>query len=192
MTMAEIIPVPGSSIRYWWVFILRGLLFLIVGFLPIFYPLESYVTLSILFGVTILITGIIELIYALSDRKIKGWGWRLFAAIIDIVLGIILISNIRISLAVLPFFVGFWFFFRGITMLTLSRAIKNNRSTWWLITGGVLLIVFSFLIIINPVFGALTIIIWTAIGCITAGIFSIILAFRLKRTKTKGGIYEIQ
>src|SRR4051812_39915940 len=104
--MATITPTSDGSVRYWWIFLLRGILFLIVGFLTFRYPIASYLTLSIFFGATMFVTGVIELIYALQHRKTKGWGWRLFAAIIDFVLGIILIINIGISMAVLPFMVS--------------------------------------------------------------------------------------
>ncbi len=178
--MATITPVAGSSVRYWWIFLLRALLFLLAAFLTFRYPVESYLTLSILFGVTMLLTGIIELIYALSNRKTKGWGWRLFAAIVDLILGIILVMNIGLSMAVLPFFVGFWFLFRGITLLSFSGIGSGTGSKVWMIAGGILLLFVALLIMIHPVIGALTIISWTAIGFFAAGIFNIILAFQLK------------
>lgn len=179
--MSTITPVPdSSSVRYWWVFLLRGLLFLVVGFLTFRYPLESYLALSVIFGATMFVTGVIELVYALSSRGIKGWGWRLFAGIVDLVLGIILILNIGISMAVLPFFVGFWFLFRGITLLSFSGVVKSAGTTPWLIAGGILLILFAILILINPAFGAITIVTWTGVAFIAGGIFSIVLAFQLK------------
>ena len=186
--MPTITPIADSSVRYWWIFLFRGILFVIVGFLTFRYPLASYLTLSIFFGATMFITGVIELIYALEHRKTKGWGWRLFAAVIDLVLGIILVLNIGISMAVLPFMVSFWFMFRGITMISFSGVVKDSGSTVWLITGGVLLILFALLIMIDPALGVLTIITWTAVGFIIAGTFSAVLAFRLKRTHN--GLHE--
>ena len=119
--MATITPIAGSDVRYWWIFLLRALLFLIAGFLTVRYPIESYLALSIFFGVTMLLTGIIELVYAISHRKEKGWGWRLFAAIVDLILGVILVMNLGLTMAILPFFVGFWFLFRGSLFRFASR-----------------------------------------------------------------------
>ena len=178
-----IVPVAGRNVRYWWIFLLRGLLFIIAGVITFRYPLESYVTLSIFFGVMMLFTGILELTFTLSTRKIKGWGWRLAASIIDLILGIILILDIRISMAVLPFLVSFWFLFRGITMLSFSGVVRNAGSTAWMITGGILLIFFAILIMINPVLGALTIVTWTGLAFIVAGIFNIILTIQLKKAQ---------
>ncbi|HTE26921.1 HdeD family acid-resistance protein [Flavitalea sp.] len=193
--MPTITPVVGSGVRYWWVFLLRALLFLIAGFLTFRYPIESYLTLSILMGVTMLLTGIIEMVYALSNRKTNGWGLRLFAAIVDLILGIILVMNIGLSMAVLPFFVGLWFLFRGITLLSFSGIARDTASMAWMIAGGILLISVALLIMIQPVIGALTIITWTAIGFFAAGIFNIVLAFQLKgadKILIKGDLNEIQ
>jgi len=182
-----IFPVVGRNVRYWWIFLLRGLLFVIAGVFTFRYPFESYVTLSIFFGVTMLFTGILELIFTLSTPKINGWGWRLAGSLIDLILGIILILDIGISMAVLPFLVSFWFLFRGITLLSFSGVVRNGGSTAWMIIGGILLIFFAILIMINPVLGALTIVTWTGLAFIVAGIFNIILTIQLKKAQHSSG-----
>ena len=181
--MAEVI-VHRVEARHWWLFILRGILFLIAGFLTFRYPLESYITLSIFFGVTMFVTGIIELYYVFSNRRTQGWGWRFAAALIDFILGIVLILNINITMAVLPFLVSIWFLFRGIAMMSFTGVLKDTGSIAWLVTGGILLILLAVLILFDPAFGAITIITWTGIAFIVAGIFNIVLAFKLKAGST--------
>lgn len=178
--MATITPIAGSDTRYWWIFLLRALLFLVAGFLTLRYPLESYLTLGVLFGVTMLLTGVVEVVFALSRRKSKGWGWRLFSGIVDLVLGVLLVLNIGLTMTVLPIFVGVWFLFRGVTLLSLSGVMKESRSRPWLIAGGVLMILVSIVMVIFPVIGAIAIITWTAVGFVMAGIFNIVLAMQLK------------
>jgi len=73
-------------------------------------------------------------------------------------------------------------------MISFSGVVKDTGSTVWLITGGVLLILFALLIMINPALGALTVITWTGLGFTIAGIFSVVLAIRLKRTHN--GLHE--
>jgi uncharacterized membrane protein HdeD (DUF308 family) len=178
--MATITPIAGSDVRYWWIFLLRALLFLIAGFLTVRYPIESYVALSIFFGVTMLLTGIIELVYAISHRKEKGWGWRLFAAIVDLILWRNPRDESRAHYGYITILRGLWFLFRGITLISFSGIVRDTGNTAWMIVGGILLIIVAALIMIHPAIGALTIITWTAIGFFAAGIFNIILAFQLK------------
>jgi hypothetical protein len=166
-----------SNIRHWWMFLLRGLLFILLGIYMISAPFRSYVALSFLFGVIILLAGIAELLYAYANRHTGGWGWRLLLGIIDLGLGIILVTNVVVSMSVLSFVVGIWFLFKGFSLLSFAGILHRS---FWIIAGGILTILFALLIIFNPVIGAMTIVLWTAYGFIIAGIFNGLLAFRLK------------
>ena len=158
-------------------FLLRGLLFILLGVYMFSAPFRSYVALSLLFGIIVLIAGVVELIHAFSNRHTRSWWWHLLVGIIDLVLGIVLVSNITVSMTVLPFVLGVWFLFRGVSLLTLSSAV---RQSFWVIAGGILTILFALLLMFNPAFGAITIVSWTAVAFIIAGIFNGLLAFRLK------------
>jgi uncharacterized membrane protein HdeD (DUF308 family) len=166
-----------SNTQHWWMFLLRGLLFIILGIYMIGSPLRSYMALSFLFGIIILLAGVTELLYAYTNRHTGGWVWRLLLGIIDLVLGIILVTDISASMSVLPFVLGIWFLFKGFSLLGFAGILQRP---FWVITGGVLMILFAMLVIVNPAIGAMTIVLWTAFAFIIAGIFNSLLAFRLK------------
>ena len=46
---------------------------------------------------------------------------------------------------------------------------------------GILGLLFSFILIWNPLFAAITIVVWTGLAFIATGIFSVLISFRLKR-----------
>jgi len=48
---------------------------------------------------------------------------------------------------------------------------------------GVVGIVFSFILLANPVLGGMTVVIWTGLALITSGCYSAYLAFKLKKLK---------
>jgi uncharacterized membrane protein HdeD (DUF308 family) len=50
----------------------------------------------------------------------------------------------------------------------------------WLLALGILGLLFSFVLLWNPLLAGLTIVIWTGCAFITIGIFRIILSFKLK------------
>ena len=167
-----------NNIRNWWVFLLRGILFIALGIYMFMAPVASYITLSFFFGVIVLLAGVAELLYAYTNRHHKGWGWRLFSGIIDLVLGIILVSNLAVSMSVLPFVMAAWFFFRGFSLFSFAAVVSGS---WWLNLGGVLSVLFALLILFHPAIGAITIVLWTAFAFFITGIFNVLLAFRLKR-----------
>jgi uncharacterized membrane protein HdeD (DUF308 family) len=61
--------------------------------------------------------------------------------------------------------------------------LAGNRAphSWFLVAGGVIVAVFGFFVLINPVFGGVTIVIWAAIALVVMGVMNILLSLRLKR-----------
>ena len=111
-----------------------------------------------------------------------NWGWVLAGGIIDLLLGIWLISSPLLSITVLPFVVGFMLMFRSMMAMGFAFDLKDfPDSGWgWLLALGILGLLFSFVLLWNPLFAGLTIVIWTGCAFITIGIFRIILSFKLK------------
>jgi uncharacterized membrane protein HdeD (DUF308 family) len=166
------------SLRHWWVFLLRGLLFIITGIYMICSPASSYVALGFLFGLVIFLAGIAELLHAIRKHETDNRAWHLMLGIIDILLGLILMAHVAAGITILRIVVGIWFIFRGMSLFGFSRL---TGQSWVLILGGILTVFFGLLVIFNPVFGAMTIILWTAIAFIITGIFNVMLAFMLRK-----------
>ena len=170
----------------WWLLAIIGILMIGLGFWVYSNPVENYIALSIMFSVIMLTSGIMEISFAISNSKIlKGWGWILSAGIFDLILGTILITHEDLTMAVLPIFFGIWLIFRGITQLSRGLLLKDaDFPNWgWSIFGGVLVISFGFMVTYNPIFGAESIVIWTALSLIILGIFTLLFSFILKKTK---------
>ena len=88
-----------NSGKYWYLPMITGIIFVSVGVWLLRPPLGSYVTLAMLFSFTFLIAGLIEIIYAISLRKvIDSWGWSLAGGIVDFLIGVLLVSQPEISI----------------------------------------------------------------------------------------------
>src|ERR1700753_789357 len=96
------------SIRLWWVILIRGILFIAVGIYMICSPETGFETLGFLFGLTIFLTGIAELIRATKDSTTGGRGWHIFLGIVDLIIGGVLMGHIAASVAILRIIVGVW------------------------------------------------------------------------------------
>lgn len=82
------------AVKNWWLSLLVGLLYIIVAIYLMFAPLASYVALSILFSVSMFVSGLFEIAFALANKKgISSWGWYLAGGIIDLILGIFLMAS---------------------------------------------------------------------------------------------------
>ncbi|MFB6457026.1 HdeD family acid-resistance protein [Chitinophaga sp. Hz27] len=184
--MSNLLSTIRSNVKYWWLYLINGIIFIIAGFIVFSNPFSSYVILSIFFAVTLFVTGIAEISFAVSNRQnMYGWGWSLASGIIDVVVGFMLMIYPAVSMAVIPLFLGFWFLFRGISLIVFSIQLSMEKiPNWgWLLIGGILLVMVSIYILDNPTIGVAAILGILAAGFWMAGVFSIIFAFRLRRVK---------
>ncbi|MGR8934941.1 MAG: HdeD family acid-resistance protein [Gammaproteobacteria bacterium] len=173
-----------DAVKHWYLSLILGIFFIFAGFWVLQTPVESYLALSILFSLTFFVNGIAEIFYYTTNRQtVSNWGWGLTGGIIDLLFGLWLIASPLLSAAVLPFVVGFMLLFRSSTAMAVSFDMKSHGThEWWLLLIiGILGLIFSFMILFNPVFGGMTIVIWTALALLSIGLFRIMLAFKLKR-----------
>ncbi|MFV0590105.1 MAG: HdeD family acid-resistance protein [Draconibacterium sp.] len=170
--------------KNWWVPLLIGILLIITGVWTLFSPAASYVALSILFSTIFLISGILEIYFAVANRnEMHNWGWNLAFGILTTIFGLLLLINPEISMVTLPFYVGFIIMFRSIMAIgwaTDLRSIPGVRSGNIMILA-ILGLIFSFILLWNPLFAGLTIVIWTGLGFLFVGGSSINLSFQLRK-----------
>lgn len=177
-----------SSAKNWWLSLLLGVLFILLGLWVISTPLSSYISLSVFFSISIFISGIFGIVFSISNRKqMEGWGWHLAGALLDIIIGTLLLAHPLLTMAILPIYVGVWVLFRGVFGIGLSFQLKSfGTPRWgWLLFVGITTVLFSFLLLLNPVFAGLSIVYMTAMAFIALGVFRVILAFDLKKIHKK-------
>jgi len=175
-----------NSVKHWYVSLIIGIIFIILGVYIFTTPLETYVSLSTLFSISYIISGIMDIFFSLENNKfLKGWGWHLTGGILTLAVGIYLIVYPAISMMVLPIFVGFTMLFRSFQLLGFAFELKELQVLNWgnaAITS-VLGIILSLLLLGNPLFTGMSIVTLTAMSCIFVGIATVFLAFNLKKLK---------
>jgi len=179
----EIINATKNATKHWYLSLILGILFIGVGIWVFMTPVSSYITLSILFSVTIFVSGLSEIIYSISNRKeMDNWGWVLTGGIIDLLFGLWLMASPLLSIAILPFVVGFMLMVRSMMAIGLAFDLKDfSDSGWgWLLALSILGLLFSFVLLWNPAFAGLTLVICTGCAFVTLGVYRIILSFKLK------------
>src|SRR4051794_7069907 len=137
-----------ENIRYdvknWWWFLVTGLFFIAAGVAIYAKPAESYLSLSVLFSLLMISTGLNQIFFSTSNSPIlKGWGWILASGILDLALGTYLLVYPIITMVTLPYFVGFWMLIRAFYLMGFSFELKNlSMSGWgWLLFGAIVVLV---------------------------------------------------
>jgi uncharacterized membrane protein HdeD (DUF308 family) len=175
-----------DTIKHWYLILLLGIIFIVAGIWVFITPAAAYFTLCVFFSVTFLITGVIEIYFSILYRKaLDSWGWSLVFGILDFLVGVILISQPQISIAVLPLFVGFVVLFRSIMAIGWAIELKKYKTLNWgmSLTAGILGVLFSLILLWNPVFAGLTLVFYTGFAFVMVGIFQIYRSLSLRSLK---------
>lgn len=168
--------------KYWWLTLIIGILSVVCGIWVFRNPVESYLALAIYFSLMFILFGISEIVNAFASQLYRNWGWGFAMGIIDLVIGFILLNNVEWAADMLPYLVGFILMFVGISFIGQSSQMQTLRiPNWgWVLTGGIMTLIFAFLIVFHPLFGVFNIIIWTGLAFIFGGISAIFYSFALK------------
>lgn len=175
----------SRAIKNWWLLLLLGIATFIVGVFIFTYPGESYLAMSVAFGVLMLASGLVNIVLAAStDNIVIGRGWLLASGIIELILGFILVMNVHISAMVLPLILGFWLMIRSFGMIGTGSDLMSAKVSGgsWTVFVGVLLLICSVMILVQPIwFGVEAVVIWVGISFLMGGIAMSVFAFQLKR-----------
>jgi len=172
-----------QAVKYWWISPIIGLIAIILGFWCIADPLSTLVVIGALFIAGFLVSGIFEIIFAISNKNtLKGWGWTLASGLIDILFALLLLAIPMGTIAALLFLVGFWVMFQSIWLIGTSIELQRNgiKGWVWSLIGGILGIIFAFILISNPAFAAGFIVYLLGFSLMLYGVIRIYYGFRLR------------
>ena len=186
--MSNAISAITGTIKNWWVFLIIGILLLIGSYYMFSTPVESFVGLAGLFSALILVSGLFRIFFALTNKDdIENFGLYLAGGVLDVIVGFLLLKYPGITIVLFSLFIGFWLLFRGFNVISISFQVKKlEDSNWfWILLFGILVVIFAFMAIINPLIGASYLVITLALAIMFAGIANIFLALRLRKVKSK-------
>ena len=184
--MKTLLQTITKSVKHWYIPLIIGIILVAVGAYVFTVPLATYVTLTMLFSISFIIKGILEIYFSIQNHKIlQGWGWYLVSGLLSLAGGIVLLINPSISIVILPFVVGFTLLFISFQFLGFSFEMKDLGVLNWGNTAvfSVLGIIFSFLLIASPQIAGISLVVVTGLAFILTGIASIVLSFDLRKVK---------
>ena len=186
--MATLIEQFKNLTRYWWALLILGIAIVVVGVMIFVNPQGSYLGMTLAFGIVILVSGIMQLAMSITEKYLPGRGWLIAGAVIEIILGIILLCNPALSAVTLPFFLAFWLLFRGFNLIGFAsdmRALKVS-GMGWTIAAAVLLIICALLILFSPmIIGTAAVVTLVGVGFLLAGLAVIVFSFQLLSIKSR-------
>ncbi|MEE4257718.1 MAG: DUF308 domain-containing protein [Bacteroidales bacterium] len=140
--------------RNWWVLLVNGLLAILFGGLSLFATEALMLSISMYFGLLILIGGILLLFGAWDkQRKQRGYSMMLTEGIISIVLGILIMIFPGQTLKLFFIFIGIWALLLGLFKIYVGILLKGMDSYRNIfILGGIVLFVIGLVMLLDPAY----------------------------------------
>jgi uncharacterized membrane protein HdeD (DUF308 family) len=164
--------------------IVTAVLLILLGVVCIFNPGAGFASAAWLMGLLILCSGISSLIFGLRAQAfLPNAGSTTLLALFQIVVGLMLATNILASQVALIAVFAMWVMFEGISLAVLSIDYKKGGyDRWWLMTLlGVCSILLGFLALRKPESTGAFLGILLGLGILANGIVRIIAFFALRR-----------
>ncbi len=120
----------ASAAKFWWLFIVSGLLWLIIGIIVLRLDAQSLATVGYLVGFMLILTGIEQFFVASAVAGWK-WVWILFG-VFFLIGGIWAVFNPIGTSAALAASLGLLFILIAVFWFIEAFATKDANSLWWL------------------------------------------------------------
>ena len=173
--------------RWWWTFILRGLLAIAFGVLAFVAPVWGVAILVALFGAWALIDGVTNIWTGIRTRNAdRNWWLAILEGLVSVAVGLIAFALPGFAAEVLVLLIGVWAIVTGVFQIWAAIRLRDRiRGEFWLGLAGVASILFGVILLVFPVQGALALVWLIGSGAIAIGVLLTILGWRLR------GVHEM-
>lgn len=183
--LEKIIRKAGNVVKHWWLILLSGILSIIAGIIVFCNPVESYISLSIFFGILALVTGIVKIVTAITSRNyFLMRSYSVTGGIFDLLVGLFLLIYPQMTLVILPVVLGIWMLYHSIMIISLGGDMRSFEvpGSSWTTAGGIILMILSILIIVNPLqIGTASVVLLTGAGLVCFGIMLSLISLKLRK-----------
>ncbi|NLI63015.1 MAG: hypothetical protein GX362_06450 [Methanosarcinaceae archaeon] len=196
--------VNNKSFRWWWLILLKGILYLTVGIIFIIEPnisyfLTSYLMILILSG-ALIFAGISGCAFFVTLRKFsKHFIWGFFLSLIIALLGVaLLIYSGDFQQKAIPIIIGVWLLFEGISLIGTSIELKSFDVKYWFVPFifSIVILFCAILVLFRLEIGAYIFIYWIAFSLILKGLSDILISATYRKmrkaVKSKSDIIDAE
>lgn len=172
---------PNLLPHLWKSTLVSGILALILGVLIWARPGKSIIVAAIIFGAYLLISGIVQVIFAFSLHVSAGGRVLLFiSGAASLVLALLCFRDLMNSILLLAIWIGVGFIFRGVATTISAISDPDLPGRLWHIFIGVISLLAGIVMIASPIASLDILALVVAIWLIVLGVFEIVSAFGIR------------
>jgi uncharacterized membrane protein HdeD (DUF308 family) len=170
----------GNLLPPWWLFLITGVGWAIVGLIVLRFNYTSVHAISLLFGFVAIAAGVMEVFMTFV---VPGW-WKLLngvLAVAFIAAGVVAFIHPGNTFVALAAVFSFVLVFAGMFDIIMSIASRHEIDVWWLqLIGGIILLFLGIWAAGDYGRSAVVLIAWVAAFALIRGVRDIVYAFRIR------------
>lgn len=175
-------PVQALARSAWQTVLVTGVLSVILGVVILVWPGKTLVVAGILFGIYLVIAGVLQLVAAFGATKSAGMRVLYFlSGVLSIIIGVFCFRDELASILLLGLWIGIGWLFRGVAVLVAAASDPGLPGRGWQAFFGVITAIAGVVLIIWPVSSVATLTLVAGIWLIVLGIMEIITAFGVRK-----------
>ncbi|HSG68098.1 MAG TPA: DUF308 domain-containing protein [Bacteroidales bacterium] len=175
-----------SMQKNWWIMTINGVLAIVIGAVALFDSESLLISLSVYFGLLVLISGLMLLLGAYDHRKKqKKYEMLLIEGVVMSILGLIIMIFPLETLKIFLILIGVWALLTGLVKIYLAASIGSGfayRNV--MLISGVLLSLIGLGLLIDPTWVASNLLIVFGLIFIVIGILTIFFSVMIKNLKS--------
>lgn len=179
----------GGVTKYWWVPLLTGLLAIGIGIWCLCSPTSSLPILAYAMAACFCFAGGFNTAFSvLNVKNHPGWGWSLALGILELIMGIWLLSMpVGLLTETFIYAVGIYIIFVVINSIAEVTSVYRGASSWvgWLIGLLLITLVFAVVFISGPLFGGMVVWLWIGISFILFGCYRVSISMVIRKINHK-------
>lgn len=170
----------GDALGLWWLYLIAGVLSLIVGIAgPLFFPKATLLTISILFGIWILVFSALAIYRGFQLGLTTAGGIaNLFLGLLGLGAGAITIARPVSGVFAVALVLGYWWLITGVFELVHAIANKGGFGSALL---GMVGIVAGLILIFDPTIAVVTLLWVFGITLIVRGVLEVWLSLQMRK-----------
>ena len=170
----------GRALPPWWLFLITGIGWAIVGLIVLRFNYTSVHAISLLFGFVAIAAGVMEVVMVFV---VPGW-WKLLNGVLAlafIAAGVVALIHPGNTFVALAAVFSFVLVFAGMFDIIMSIASRHEIDVWWLqLIGGIILLFLGIWAAGDYGRSAVVLIAWVAAFALIRGVRDSVYAFRIR------------
>lgn len=167
----------------WWLSLLLGGLSVVAGIIVLAKPSNSLATLAVIFGIFILIDGIVELVDALIGGS-QNRGLIAVIGVLSVIGGTLLIRHPLGGVRAVALVLGLWLLAAGVVRFI--AAFDGRGHVLWRMSVALILALVGIVVVADPHIGYATLALITGIGFICHGLAMVAVGWALHHVRHEG------